>query len=430
MEEFAGRTLDGATTDGASLGEVWRRGKDAGLSGNTRAAALARRVDHRAELPARPKPESPYGVWFQEPPFAASMSLGQITVSNLRCIEHADVELPSGLTLIWGGNGSGKTSLLEAIFLLGRGRSFRTRNTHRLIRHGQDRMRVIGHVKRSALAPTVVGLEMDRTGEASGGLSAKVGGRAVDSLAELSQIFPVQVIEPGVHRLVEEGGYRRRRWLDWAVFHVEPAFVDTWVRYTRALKQRNAALKTDPAQASIWDPELARLGTQVSDSRQRLLTSLEPYWNEAVLSLSGLPVELHYLRGWSQEHSLAEAIAASRARDEMRHLTHAGPHRADVAVRLHGRPAREVLSRGQQKMVAVAMTLAQLRLLQVTTDTTPTLLLDDPAAELDVEYLRRFIAQISPLRCQLVVTSLQAESRLFGAPERMFHMDEGRVESV
>src|SRR5579864_1365840 len=306
------------------------------------------------------------------------MSLGQITVSNLRCIEHADLELPSGLTLIWGGNGSGKTSLLEAMFLLGRGRSFRTRNTHRLIRRGQDQMRVIGRIRRAGLASTAVGLEMDGVGEAAGGLSAKVGGRAVDSLAELSQIFPVQVIEPGVHRLVEEGGYRRRRWLDWAVFHVEPSFVDTWVRYTRALKQRNAALKTDPTQALIWDAELARLGAMVSDSRQRLLTSLEPYWKDAVAALSGLPVELHYLRGWSQEHSLTEALAASRARDEARHLTHTGPRRADVAVRLHGRPAREVLSRGQQKMVAVAMTLAQLRLLQITTDTTPTLLLDDP----------------------------------------------------
>lgn len=358
------------------------------------------------------------------------MTLTQVAVHNLRCVEHAEVELPAGLTLIWGGNGSGKTSLLEAIFLLGRGRSFRTRNTHRLIRYGQDQMRVIGRIQRLTAAPTVIGLELRGASGPAGGMLARVAGRTLDSLAELSQIFPVQVIEPGVHRLVEEGGYRRRRWLDWAVFHVEPSFVATWVRYTRALKQRNAALKTEPAQAPIWDTELARLGELVSESRQRLLKSLEPYWHEAVAALSGLPVELHYLRGWNQEHSLLQALAVSRTRDEARHLTHAGPHRADVAVRLHGRPAREVLSRGQQKLVAVAMTLAQLRLLQATTDTNPTLLLDDPAAELDAEHLERFITQISLLRCQLVVTSLHAESRLFGSPERTFHMDQGRVESV
>ena len=107
-----------------------------------------------------------------------------------------------------------------------------------------------------------------------------------------------------------------------------------------------------------------------------------------------------------------------------------GPHRADIAVRLYGRPAREILSRGQQKLVAVAMTIAQLRLLQDLTQTTPTLLLDDPAAELDGERLQRFIAQVASLRCQLVVTSLHSESRLFGTPERTFHVGQGRVQPV
>jgi len=218
--------------------------------------------------------------------------------------------------------------------------------------------------------------------------------------------------------------------MDWAVFHVEPHFVDTWVRYTRALKQRNAALKLQAGQASVWDPELARLGEVIGESRRRFLAQLQPYWREAVAALSGLDVELHYTRGWSQDHTLLDALASSRARDEARCLTHAGPHRADVAVRLHGRPAREALSRGQQKLVAAAMTVAQLRLLQEATQTTPTLLLDDPAAELDGERLERFIEQVMRLRCQLVVTSLHAESRLFGTPERTFRVESGRVQPV
>jgi len=218
--------------------------------------------------------------------------------------------------------------------------------------------------------------------------------------------------------------------MDWAVFHVEPQFMDTWVRYQRALRQRNAALKTDPTQAGVWDPELARLGEVIGESRRAFLERLQPYWVTTVAALSGLDVGLHYLRGWNLEHSLLEALSASRSRDELRQLTHAGPHRADVAVRLHGRPAREVLSRGQQKLVAVAMTLAQLRLLKEQTQTTPTLLLDDPAAELDAERLQRFIAEVSELRCQLVVTSLQAESRLFGTPDRTFRVGQGRVQPL
>jgi DNA replication and repair protein RecF len=352
------------------------------------------------------------------------MSLLRFTVSNLRCIEHADLEVAPGLTLLWGDNGSGKTSLLEAIFLLGRGRSFRTRNTERLIRAGQDHLRVVGHVSSGDYSQTI-GFEARPPG-----VSARVSGRTVTSLAELSQVFAVQVIEPGVHKLLEEGGHRRRRWMDWAVFHVEPQFVETWLRYTRALKQRNAALRTQPEQATAWDTELVRAGEVIAESRQNFLEQLQPYWQETVTALSGLDVQLHYLRGWSAGRTLAEALVASRTRDELRRLTHSGPHRADVAVRLGGRPAREVLSRGQQKLVAVAMTVAQLRLLQALTNTTPTLLLDDPAAELDGERLRLFIDQVIQLHSQLIVTSLTSESRLFGAPERTFHVDRGRVQPV
>ncbi|HUA90388.1 MAG TPA: hypothetical protein VL994_13200, partial [Steroidobacteraceae bacterium] len=198
----------------------------------------------------------------------------------------------------------------------------------------------------------------------------------------------------------------------------------------RTVKQRNAALRTQPDQAALWETELARTGEQVAESRRRFLELLEPYWAETVAALTGLDVQLSYHRGWSADRTLAEALIASRDRDHQKHLTHTGPHRADVAVRLAGRPARDVLSRGQQKLVAVAMTLAQLRLLQSLTGTTPTLLLDDPAAELDGERLRLFIDQIIKLRSQLIVTSLSAESRLFGTPESVFRVDRGRVQPV
>jgi DNA replication and repair protein RecF len=351
--------------------------------------------------------------------------LTSLAVRDVRCIEQADLEIAPGLTLIWGDNGSGKTSLLESIFLLGRGRSFRTRNTERLIRRGQDHLRVIGHIEGPVGYDRPVGIECGPAGTV-----ARVAGEPIQSLADLSQVFAVQAIEPGVHRLLEEGGHRRRRWMDWAVFHVEPGFVDQWLRYTRAVKQRNAALRTDPAQASVWDPELVRTGEAIAEARRRFLEQLQPYWTETVSALTGLDVQLNYLRGWSADRTLEEALVASRSRDELRHLTHAGPHRADIAVRISGRTAREVLSRGQQKLVAVAMTLAQLRLLQAVTGTTPTLLLDDPAAELDEERLKLFIEQIIQLRAQLIMTSLSAQSRLFGTPERTFHVDHGRVQPV
>jgi DNA replication and repair protein RecF len=359
-------------------------------------------------------------------------------VDDLRCIEHAKLELHPGHNLIWGGNGSGKTSLLESIFLLGRGRSFRTRNSERLIRHGRERLVVFGRTRGwggEDRGDDLVSREMP--GQALGvqvsrvdGTTARINGATARSLTELTQVFPVQVIDPGVHKLVEEGGHRRRRWMDWGVFHVEHQFGDWWIRYTRTLRQRNAALRTQLAQVTVWDAELARVGELIAESRRRFVESLLPYWRESVLALSGLEPELHYFTGWAQGVSLAEALVASKTRDDSRRVTHPGPHRADVIIRMNGRPAREVLSRGQQKLVAVAMTLAQLNLLQETTETTPTLLLDAPAAELDGEHLGRFIDQVMRLRSQLVLTSLHSESHLFGTPNRVFHVEQGRVKPV
>src|SRR5665213_3480553 len=263
------------------------------------------------------------------------MSLIELTVEDLRCLQRVELPLHPRHNLIWGSNGSGKTSVLEAIFLLGRGRSFRTRNSERLIRHGQQQLTVFGRT--DGIPAHALGVQVAR----GGGTVARISGASASSLTELSQTFPVQVIDPGVHKLVEEGGYRRRRWMDWAVFHVEPGFAELWVRYTRAVKQRNAALRQQPAQASAWDGEVARLGELIGESRRNLVERLQPAWRESVASLSGLEVDLHYSRGWAQDVPLAQALIASRARDQAKGMTHAGPHRADVLVRLSGRPARE-----------------------------------------------------------------------------------------
>jgi DNA replication and repair protein RecF len=353
--------------------------------------------------------------------------LTELTVDNVRCIEHAELSLHPGRNLIWGSNGSGKTSLLEAMFLLGRGRSFRTRNSERLIRHGQDRLLVFGRTDAGPAEETglthAIGVEVHRRE----GTKARVDGTTVGPLAELSRVFPVQVIDPGVHKLIEEGGRRRRRWLDWAVFHVEPRFGDWWVRYGRAVRQRNSALREMGAVTRPWDVEVVALGEKISEARRAVLEQLTPHWREVAAALDCTAGELQYFRGWAAHHSLAEALEASRARDETRGLTQVGPHRADVLIRAGGKLAREVLSRGQQKLMAVALTLAQLRLLKAISGTSPTLLLDDPAAELDSAHLSHFVGQIALLGGQLIITSLQPDTAPFGAADRVFHVEQGRV---
>lgn len=352
------------------------------------------------------------------------MSLAELRVRNVRCIESADLALHSGCTLIWGANGAGKTSLLEALFLLGRGRSFRTRYSEHLIRRGAECLTVFGRTSQDV--PHSLGLEFDR----QRGATARVDGSTVGSLAELTLTFPVQIIDPDIHKLVEEGGRRRRRWLDWLVFHVEPRFGEWWMRYSRALRQRNAALKRRSTEARPWEAELSQLGERISQARRCTLDALEPHWREVISAVDCPRGELHYARGWNAQFSLREALEASRARDEIRMVTYPGPHRADVLIQVAGRPAREVLSRGQQKLMAAALTLAQLRLLAKHSGVLPTLLLDDPAAELDRDHLIGFVEEISRLGCPLVVTSLQPTIAGFRTPDLVFHVEQGRVRPV
>jgi DNA replication and repair protein RecF len=352
--------------------------------------------------------------------------LAELALENIRCIQRAELALAPGINLIAGPNASGKTSLLEGIYLLGRGRSFRTRNTEQLIRHGEASLHALG--RSEGAVSQALRIVMARGAP----ISAQIAGVAVRSLAELAQTFAVQVIEPGIHRLLEEGSARRRRWLDWAVFHVDPAFIDRWQRYTRVLKQRNAALRAAGAaeEAHAWDRELLRQGNDVAAARARLVSALAPFWQRTVAALTDVPVELRLRLGWNQDFSFEEALAASFARDRAHGVTHVGPHRADVELRIEGRSAREVASRGQQKLLGVAMVLAQLQLLRARTGLVSTLLLDDPAAELDVGRLDGFVREVKGLDCQLVLTSLKATLETFGPPERVFHVDQGRVKAT
>lgn len=347
------------------------------------------------------------------------MSLASVRIKDLRSIGEAELAFGPRLNLIHGANGSGKTSILEAVFLAGRGRSFRTRHTEALIARGQPALQIFAQTVDPAHR---IGFEYRRE-EA---YTARLDGEDVRSLAELPGAFFVEAIDPEVHRLVEGAPGERRRWLDWGVFHVEPGFLDSWLRFSRALRQRNAALKQaqDPA---AWDVEVALHGEQVARARSLWFEQLKPFLYETIHRLAGVDVELSYYRGWSAERSLAEALADGLERDRHRGSTLLGPQRADIHLRVGGRAARESLSRGQQKLVAAAMVLALLQRLREQQEVAPTLLLDDPAAELDAHRLALLVDLVTELDCQLIITSLDPRLELFGTPERVFHVEQGHV---
>jgi len=353
------------------------------------------------------------------------MTLRRIQVSDFRCLHSAELEFDSNFTLITGPNASGKTSLLESIYVLGRGRSFRTRRLDNLIRRGADRFVIYGEA--GAERRTGLGIE----GSALG-MRARMGGDRVASLAELAAVLPVQIIDPEVHRLIEEGPSRRRRFLDWGVFHVEHSFVEKWQQYQQVLKQRNAALKArQPAAAvSAWDIDLVRLGISIHEARALYLDQLAPLAGEIAKRLLGLQLSMSYRSGWPRDLSLGEALNASWIHDQEKGVTQVGPQRAEIAFRLDGAPVKDRISRGQQKLLASSLLMAQLSLFPNDAQIRPTLLLDDPAAELDSDRLLGLIREITTQSAQLVVTSLNTNFGAFGMPGRRYVISAGTVEEV
>jgi DNA replication and repair protein RecF len=354
------------------------------------------------------------------------MALVGLQVEQFRCLEKVELSLDPRYNLFVGPNASGKTSLLEALFFLGRGRSFRSRRLERMIRQGQPEFRIVGRVQEDART-VVLGVRGTRTGT-----EIRVGGQAADSAADLAGHFPPQVIDPEIHKLLEEGPSRRRRFLDWGVFHVEPRFMAVWQRYHRALRQRNAAFRTgkDPALATVWDAELAQAGEALADLRARYVELLAPDLASIGRRLLGLDVTLGYHRGWPAEETLAEALKRGIDRDQRYAMTQSGPHRADVIVRVEGVAAKERVSRGQQKLLASALTLAQLGLQDRMSPGKSALLLDDPAAELDGPNLEKLLEVVRDLPAQLFVTSLRPDLPGLGAPGSVFHVERGTIRSA
>lgn len=349
------------------------------------------------------------------------MHLSRLRVQDFRCLGYAEIEPAPGINVVTGDNGSGKSSLLEALYFLGRGRSFRRTPAARLNRRGSDGLAVYGVVNGRGIGVTHGG---NRT-------RIKIGPRGGASFYDLVTALPIQIIDPNLHRLLEEGPAVRRRYLDWGVFHVEHGFYPAWRRYSRALRQRNHALRSRQSidVIQVWDAELARSALEVDALRQRYIHALKQVIPQMVERLLGEgTVTLDYHRGWPSGMEFTEALADALAKDRRGGFTHAGPHRADLRLRVGGLQARDWVSRGQQKVLSSALLLAQTAVLAEQQDIRPLLLVDDLAAELGHDYRSALFNVIESLNVQCFMTFLDAALVPKAVcPGAMFHVEHGRV---
>lgn len=354
----------------------------------------------------------------------------RLRVTNLRNIEAAELQPSAGVNLILGPNGAGKTSVLEGIHLLSHGRSFRGGRIEAMIGNGAEGVTIYGELIGADNREHRAAIE-----RGAGARRLRLDGAELAQVAGLAAVLPVLVFEPHAHELVEGGPEKRRQLLDWGVFHVEHDFLHHWRRYQRALRQRNAALRQGRrAQARQWVAGLAEHGVVLDAMRQRYAARLASRGLETVTRLSAPLADLnaHYRRGWPAQMSLGSALEASEEQDMRLGYTGCGPHRADLRLLLRDHLAARRLSRGQEKLVALALLLAQGFLFAEDTGRSPILLLDDLSSELDAEHLERALGVVTEKRPQIFITALQ-DPRFLEAlevPVQRFHVEQGRVTSV
>ncbi|MDM3870774.1 DNA replication/repair protein RecF [Porticoccus sp. W117] len=367
------------------------------------------------------------------------MYIKKLDVHRLRNLEQIQLSFCPGANLVYGINGSGKTSLLEALYLLGRGRSFRSRNIRSVIQHDTQDCVVFGQLHDPAGERDIhIGVQRTRKGE----FRFKVNGEVVPTAAALVEELPIQLLNSHSFELLEGGPLNRRQFLDWGVFHVEHEYPGLWKAFHRCLKHRNSLLRRDriggrlddgaTGEMAVWDEEFARLSEQVDQSRQAYLSQFKPVFQDILQRLTEVAdIGFGYQPGWDSQRPLIEILQETIERDRKSRTSNYGAHRADLKVKVAGRPAAEVLSRGQIKTVVCALRIAQGYLYHQITGKQCVYLLDDLPAELDSHHRQRVGQLLNELGAQVFITGVFKEDLQAAWPQEgksaMFHVEHGVV---
>lgn len=355
------------------------------------------------------------------------MHLNELRIRDVRVISNQAIELGPGWNVFVGANGAGKTSVLESAFLLSHGRSFRRGARDTLSRLGSDGYSVFGRLQMASGQEKRLGIA--RVG---GKLETRLDGQVV-GVSGLVQACAVACFEPGSHELIGGAAEERRRYLDWGVFHVEQEFLLDWRRYQRALRQRNSVLRNSGGDGDLepWEIEMAATGERITRFRHSYADRLRPILQAVLARFLGELGEAVIVldQGWKEGQALSSALAETRSRDRDRGHTTRGPHRADWSLGFERAPRREHLSRGQEKLCALAMVMAQARLFATEAGEWPILCFDDLASELDHDHQTQVIEEVQASGAQVLITGTDRPKALdLGiAGLRMFHVNQGRI---
>jgi DNA replication and repair protein RecF len=352
----------------------------------------------------------------------------KVEITQFRNLISASFIPSPSLNIIYGSNGSGKSTILEALYYLATGSSFRTSRLSHIISHQSDCFILYSEIGESVSHR--IGVKRCRDLHHQ----TKVDGTEITKRSELVHLLPLQVISPESLFLLLDGSEVRRNYIDWALFHVEHSYHYHLTNYLRALKQRNAQLKdTKVNRIEHWDAQLIEHGEVISGYRERYVASITPVIQDLLkILLPNVDIKISYRRGWSSEVSLSSALSLSLDNDlKLKHTT-LGPHRADLVVKSDGIKCTEALSRGQLKLVVIALKLAQITQLQLISNKLPIILIDDLGAELDVEHRALLFNTVKSLGTQVFVTTPELKLIDYGdwSERKVFHVEHGKLKEV
>lgn len=359
------------------------------------------------------------------------MPLLDLKVSNVRNLKQVEISPASRINIIYGANASGKTSLLESIYLLSRGKSFRTHHLANIVNSESSTFSVTSRIAQGNGQCTSLGIE-----HRDGRFRMKAEGTMLKRASDLAGYLPLMVIHQGCHQILSLGPKHRRRFLDWGVFHVEPTFLSVWRRYNRALKQRNAWLQRQNTsqQHGPWDEELEESAERLHSLREQYIQQLSSILHDYAgrLFKTETPLSIDYRRGWKADESLSSALSRSYIKDKTLGYTQSGPHRADLHINVGGKPVQELMSRGQQKLLIYAMHLAQASLYRQLARRPCIILADDANAEIDAVRMGALMNLIEDLGVQAFLTMIEGYRKTGknGVDLKMFHVEHGQVKEV
>ncbi|MDN5513010.1 DNA replication/repair protein RecF [Acinetobacter sp.] len=358
------------------------------------------------------------------------MYITRLNIERVRNLKAVALQELQPFNVFYGQNGSGKTSILEAIHLLATGRSFRTHIPKNYIQNETSDAIVFAQS-----ATEKIGMQKLLSGEQL----IKVNGDHIATQGQLAKILPLQHIDPQSTDIIDYGAKPRRQLIDWLMFHVEPEFYHAWQYYSRALKQRNSLLKSrrnlSLQDLEPWNKMLAEYGEMLNSQRSGIVEQWKVYFEQDLKHLlPDLDVQLEYSPGFHTELGLLHDLTAHHQKDVDRRYTEYGPHRADLRLKTAMGDVDVVLSRGQKKLLIMALKLSQIAMLHACNKET-VVLLDDLTAELDSTAQRRLIERLSQLGSQVFITTLEHESvkkHLYdlSIPYQLFKVEHGQVQVV